>query len=60
MKMYKCKIMGTVDSEGCYTCYMSRQNSGERTSRVLCKKANITGEVEVEEHAVVHEEVVST
>ena len=48
MKMYKCKIMGVVDSDGCYTCFMGRQNKDERTSRVLCKKQNITEEMEVQ------------
>jgi hypothetical protein len=48
MKMYKCKIMGVVDSDGCYTCFMSRQNKDERTSRVICKKQNISEEMEVQ------------
>jgi hypothetical protein len=48
MKMYKCKMMGVVDSDGCYTCFMAKQSKGERTSRVLCKKENITEEMEVQ------------
>lgn len=51
MKMYKCKLMGVVDSDGCYTCFMAKPNRDERMSRVLCKKQNIIQEIEVQETA---------
>ncbi len=37
--------MGTVDSEGCYTCFMSRASNETGMSRVLCKKLNVTEEI---------------
>jgi hypothetical protein len=48
MKMYKCKLMGVVDSDGCYTCFMSKQNKDQCVSRVLCKKTNILEEMDIQ------------
>ncbi len=60
MKMFKCKIMGVVDSDGCYTCFMSKQNRDERMSRVICKRENITEEMEIQDvPKVVEEQVVA-
>jgi hypothetical protein len=49
MKMYKCKIKGMVDADGCFSCYMEKKGDGASVSRVLCKQTNITQAVEVEE-----------
>lgn len=56
MKMYKCKIKGAVDTEGCYTCFMTTKDEREYPSRVLCKTANIVEEMEVVEEVKVVEE----
>jgi len=49
MKMYRCKTVGMVDPEGCYTCFMKRRNEREYSSRVICKTENIIEVVDVEE-----------
>jgi hypothetical protein len=59
MKMYKCKIMGVVDSDGCYTCFMSKANKDTGASRVLCKKQNITDEMDVQPAPKVMEETIA-
>ncbi|MBL8025157.1 MAG: hypothetical protein JNL74_02030 [Fibrobacteres bacterium] len=46
MKLYQCKLMGTVDSDGCYACFMSRSSNENGVSRVLCKKTNVTEVIE--------------
>ncbi|OGJ85714.1 MAG: hypothetical protein A2268_17100 [Candidatus Raymondbacteria bacterium RifOxyA12_full_50_37] len=55
MKMYKCKVKGTVDSDGCFTCFARKEHDPESMSRVLCKQRNITDEMVVE--SVFKEEV---
>lgn len=53
MKLYKCTLMGTVDSDGCYACFMGRQDKNIATSRVMCKKENVTEEMNVTEQETV-------
>lgn len=52
MKMYKCKIRGTVDSEGCFMCFNQMGEEKEFPSRVLCKTKNVVEEVQVQEDTV--------
>ena len=49
MKMYKCKVKGAVDADGCYTCFILNREDREFSSRVLCKTANITEIIDVAE-----------
>lgn len=52
MKMYKCKIRGTVDSDGCFMCFSQMGENKEFPSRVLCKTKNVTEEIRVQEETV--------
>jgi hypothetical protein len=53
MKLYQCKLMGTVDSDGCYACFMARSSNESGMSRVLCKKTNVTEVIESNELSLV-------
>lgn len=52
MKMFKCRIRGTVDAEGCFMCFNQMGEDKEFLSRVLCKTKNVIEEVQVQEETV--------
>lgn len=46
MKIYHCDVLRKdVDNDGCYTCYMSRNELKRPLSRVLCKRVNLKEKV---------------
>jgi hypothetical protein len=57
MKMYKCKVKGAVDADGCYTCFILNRDQREFSSRVLCKTAHITEILDVAEEMPMNEPV---
>jgi len=52
MKMFKCKVRGTVDAEGCFMCFAQMGSEKEYSSRVLCKTQNVVEEFQICEDTV--------
>ena len=45
MKIISCKVMGEVDSGKCYNCFSNGLSGESFSTRVLCKKNNVTDEM---------------
>ena len=48
MKLITCKIMGEVSSMKCFDCFANKLFNQSFSTRVLCKKENVTEEIMLE------------